>query len=104
MNQEKFIPRILVLLLLSGSVLSAWSQTVSVKPSLVAGDVVSIETAKIVMQTKDGSLNVALTDKTEFKRVPPDSTEKLKAAVPSSPAEIGTGDKVVVSGILSDDK
>src|SRR5688572_16108901 len=75
----------------------------TVKPSVATGDVTSIETGKIVLQTKDGTLDVTLSDKTEYKRVPPENPS-LKAAVASSFADIGTGDKLLVTGILSDDK
>lgn len=75
----------------------------AVKPSLAMGDVVSISESKIVVQTKDGSLDVTLSDKTEFKRVPPENPS-LKAAVAAAFADIGTGDKLVVTGIMSADK
>lgn len=75
----------------------------AVKPSLAMGDVVTISDSKIVLQTKDGSLDVTLSDKTEFKRVPPENPS-LKAAVAAAFADIGTGDKLVVTGIISADK
>lgn len=91
------------LLILIGAASPALAQAGGVKPSVAAGDVVSIDSGKIVLQTKDGSLDVLLSDKTEYKRVPPDNPS-LKSAVPSTFAEIGTGDKLMVTGILSDDK
>jgi hypothetical protein len=81
----------------------AFSQAANMKPSAVTGDVTSIEAAKIVLLTKDGTLDVILSDKTEYKRVPPENPS-LKAAVASALTEIGTGDKLLVTGILSDDK
>jgi hypothetical protein len=74
-----------------------------VKPSVATGDVTSIDSGKIVLQTKDGSLDVTLSDKTEYKRVPPENPV-LKAAVAAAFADIGVGDKLLVTGILSDDK
>lgn len=91
------------LLMLFGAASPAVAQTGGVKPSVAAGDVVSIDPGKIVLQTKDGSLDVLLSDKTEYKRVPPDNPS-LKAAVAAAFADIGTGDKLMVTGILSDDK
>ena len=91
------------LLMLFGAVSPANGQAGGVKPSVAAGDVVSIDSDKIVLQTKDGSLDVLLSDKTEYKRVPPDNPA-LKAAVAAAFADIGTGDKLIVTGILSDDK
>src|SRR5688572_15667113 len=79
------------------------AQTPAVKPTVVTGDVISIETGKIVLQTKDGSLDVSLSEKTEFKRVPPDNPV-LKAAVAATFGDIGIGDKLVVSGMISDDR
>jgi hypothetical protein len=39
----------------------------AVKPSVATGDVTSIDAGKIVLQTKDGSLDVVLSDKTVYK-------------------------------------
>lgn len=74
-----------------------------VKPSVATGDVTSIDSGKIVLQTNDGSLDVTLSDKTEYKRVPPENPV-LRAAVAAAFADIGVGDKLLVTGILSDDK
>ena len=92
-----------LIVIATGIVAGAQAQTTPVKPSVASGDVVSIETGKIVLQTKDGKLDVLLSDKTEYKRVPPDNPS-LKAAVAAAYSDIATGDKVIVSGILSDDK
>ncbi len=81
----------------------AFAQTASVKPSVATGDVTSIEPSKIVLKTKDGTLDVTLSATTEFKRVPPENPV-LKAAVASTFGDIGEGDKLVVTGIMSDDK
>jgi hypothetical protein len=69
----------------------------------VTGDVVSVDEGKIVLNTKDGSLDVILSDKTQYKRVPPENPV-LSAAVASSLTDIGTGDKLVVTGIMPEDK
>ena len=75
----------------------------TVKPSVLTGDVAAIDATKIVLNTKDGSVDVVLSDKTVYKRVPPE-TPSLSAAVASTLADIGQGDKLVVTGILSADK
>lgn len=94
----------IVVFLLAGLSGAAIAQTPdAVKPSLAMGDVVSISESKIVLQTRDGTLDVTLSDKTEFKRVPPENPT-LKAAVASAFSDIGTGDKLVVTGIMSADK
>ena len=82
---------------------SAFAQTPAMKPSVATGDVVTVDSAKIVLQTKDGVLDVTLSDKTEFKRVPPENPS-LKAAVASTLADIAVGDKLMVTGIFGDDK
>jgi hypothetical protein len=82
---------------------NAHAQTGGAKPSVVTGDVVSIDAARIVLQTKEGNLDIHLTGKTEYKRVPPDNPS-LAAAVASSFDDIGQGDKLLVTGIMADDK
>ena len=89
--------------LLALGALAASGQTPSMKPSVVTGDVTAVETGKIVLSTKDGSLDVVLSDKTEYKRVPPDNPV-LKAAVAAALTDIGIGDKLLVTGIFGDDK
>jgi len=92
-----------IFLLLFTAIASFAQGDAAVKPSVVTGDVVSIDAAKIVLNTKDGAVDVVLSDKTVYKRVPPE-TPTLSAAVASTFADIGQGDKLVVTGILSTDK
>jgi hypothetical protein len=73
------------------------------KPSVISGDVSSVASDKIVLTTKDGEVNVVLAASTQYKRVPADNPV-LKAAVDSSLADISVGDKLMVTGILSEDK
>ncbi len=87
--------------LFGGIVSSVSAQTEgAIKSSLISGEVKSVSTEKIVLQTKDGLLDAILSDKTVYKRVPP---ENPKSPVDSSFSEIGVGDKVVVSGIPAND-
>jgi len=92
-----------VLAVLAIAVFSLAAQTTSMKPSVVTGDVTSVDGSKIVLMTKDGSLDVTLSDKTVYKRVPPENPDP-KAAVASSLSDIGVGDKLLVTGIFPEDK
>jgi len=79
------------------------SAQTAVKPSVVTGDVVSVSASRIVLKTKDGELEAVLSDKTEFKKVPPDNPV-LKAAIVSEVGDISEGDKLLVTGVFGDDK
>lgn len=92
-----------IVLIFGLSAVSAFAQTTTVKPSAISGEVGSISGEKIVLKTKDGDLEAVLSDKTQYFRVPPENPT-LKAAVASTVTEIGVGDKLLVTGILSDDK
>jgi hypothetical protein len=81
----------------------AQSTAAGAKPSVATGDVQSVTPAKIVLQTKDGPVDVMISEKTEFKRVPPENPV-LKAAVASSVGDIAEGDKLMVTGFFADDK
>jgi len=83
--------------------LSAFAQTTAVKPSAISGEVSSMSAEKLVLKTKDGDVDAVLSDKTQYFRVPPENPT-LKAAVASTVSEIGVGDKLLVTGILSEDK
>jgi ribosomal protein L24 len=85
------------------SFVSAQTPETGARPSVVTGDVTGLSAGKIVLQTKDGSMDVLLTEKTEFKRVAPDNP-KLSAATPANLSDIGVGDKLVVSGVVAADK
>jgi hypothetical protein len=103
MRISKFLPLLTALFAITVFAGGLLAQTPSMKPTVATGDVVSIEAGKIVLQTKDGAMDIVLSDKTDYKRVPPENPV-LKAAVPSALSDIGIGDRLVVSGILSDDK
>ncbi len=97
-----FISLVLCVLLSAASI---WAQSaeVGIKPNYAGGEVVSTSANKIVLQTKEGAIDVALTDKTQYKRIPPENPI-LPAAVTSSFEEIGVGDKLLVTGVVSGDK
>ncbi len=79
------------------------AQDAAIKPSYIPGEVSEISTGKIVLKTKDGTLDVILSDKTEYRRISPDKPS-LATASPAAFADIGAGDNVVVTGILAADK
>lgn len=106
-GQSIMVKRILPVLILTIAAflpsLTFGQDPVSIKPSVVTGDVASITEGKIVLKTKDGDLDVVLSEKTEYKRVPPENPV-LKAAVASLRTDIGEGDKLLVTGVFGADK
>jgi hypothetical protein len=86
-------------LLLGGSAVSAQG----VKPSVLAGEAVSVTDSKIVLKVADGNVEVVLNAQTQYKRVSPENPS-LKTAVDAAFADIGAGDKLIVTGILAEDK
>ncbi len=100
--RKKFILLVLCVLVSAASVL-AQSSDVGIKPNFAGGEVKSVAAGKIILQTKDGAIEVALTDKTQYKRIPPENPI-LPAAVASSFDEIEVGDKLLVTGAVSEDK
>ena len=100
--RKTFILSVLCVLLSAAGVL-AQSAEVGIKSNYAGGEVASISANKIVLQTKDGVIDVNLTDKTQYKRIPPENPI-LPAAVASGFEEIGVGDKLLVTGVVSGDK
>ncbi|MEZ5425180.1 MAG: hypothetical protein R2747_02840 [Pyrinomonadaceae bacterium] len=76
---------------------------VGIQAKFAGGEVVSVSDSKIVLKTKDGEIEVVLSESTAYKRVPPENPT-LKAAVDSNFSEIGTGDKLLVTGTVGEDK
>ena len=74
-----------------------------IKPNLAVGEVSSLGGNKITLQTKDGAIEVVLSDVTQYKRVPADNPS-LKAATASSLTDIAVGDKLLVTGQVAKDK
>jgi len=100
MRQRIILLALFVFLAGGNSFVRAQASDASVKPSVVMGEVSTVSESKIVLQTKDGAVNVALSDKTEYKRVSPEKPS-LATAIASSFSDIGVGDKVIVTGILA---
>lgn len=91
------------LVLLTNLLIAAQTADVGIKPNYAGGEVVGVESGKIVLRTKDGAIDVMLATATEYKRIPPENPT-LKAAVAASLSDIGTGDKLLVTGAVSSDK
>lgn len=84
------------------SALPAMGQTTPVKPSVVSGEVVSVDAAKLVINAANGSVEAKLTEATEYKRVSAENPS-LKTATPAAFSDIAVGDRVMVTGILAAD-
>ena len=80
-----------------------WAQDNPQKPVLITGEVVSVNSDSIVLNTKDGAATVALNDKTEYKRVSAENPS-LKTATSAALADIGVGDKLALTAIWPADK
>jgi hypothetical protein len=104
MRRNIFLAAIILLTGIFNINLSAQTNTdIGIKPNFAGGEVTSVSDGKIVLQTKDGAIELVLSDKTEYKRVPPE-TPVLKAAVASNLSEICVGDKLLVTGLVAADK
>lgn len=102
---RKLIFLLSLFVLIGSSIVGASAQIadVGIKPNLALGEVISVAENKIVLQTKDGAIEVVLSGATGYKRVPADNPS-LKAALASSFAEIKVGDKLLVTGQVAADR
>ncbi len=94
MRQKTILLTLFVFLASVSSIVRAQDASVSIKPSVVPGEVSSVSASEIILQTKDGAVSAILSDKTEYKRVSPENPS-LKSAVAATFADIGAGDKVL---------
>jgi hypothetical protein len=94
----------LVVLLASAVFYAAAGQTPdnAPKPVILSGEVTSIDASKLSLSTKDGVIEIALSDKTEYKRVSPENPS-LKNAVAAALGDISVGDKLAVSRVVNAD-
>lgn len=74
----------------------------AIKPTVLTGEVVSIDDSKITLSTDRGSVEITISASTSIKRVSPEKPS-LSTATPAQLSDIGKGDRVTVSGILAAD-
>lgn len=105
MNLQRSIFAISAALILLGSSLFAQGSLpdIGIQGNLALGVVKVKGAEKLVIETKDGPIDSILISTTKFKRLPPDNLS-LKAATDSSLDEVGVGDRVLVTGQVSEDK
>ena len=104
-----------LLLIILAAAFSSFGQTptaapspapeVGIKDRLAGGDVKKIVSAenKIEMMTKDGGIDVILSAATTYKRVSPEKPN-LATASDATIADIGEGDKILVTGVVAADR
>jgi hypothetical protein len=102
---RKIFLQLSLFVLIGSSFIGASAQIadVGIKPNLALGEVTAVSENKIVLQTKDGTIEVVLSNATGYKRVPADNPS-LKAAIDSNFADIKVGDKLLVTGQVAADK
>src|SRR5690349_20201932 len=99
---QKRLHNIAAIFVICWSVGFASGQTpAAVKPVPVAGDIKSISATSVTVGTRNGPVDVALTEKTVYKRAGADFN--LAAATPGAFADISVGDKVTISALPSAD-
>ena len=72
------------------------------KPSVIPGEVLSVSDSKIVLNAKNGPIDVLLSEKTVYKRVSAENPS-LQTATRAALSDISVGDKLTVTGILAED-
>lgn len=95
----------ILFLLMTAAVIGWMTSAVSaqvLKPSTIAGDVVSVSSEKIVLSAKTGTMDVILSAETTYKRVDAEKPS-LKTATDAALSDIKPGDKLLVTGIISED-
>lgn len=90
-------------IMFAGIFSSVNAQADGIKPNFAVGEVKSVADSKIVLQTSDGSIEVNLTEATQYKKVSPENPS-LKTAVEAKFSDVGVGDKLLVTGAVSADK
>lgn len=94
----------IIIFLFSGAFALVMGQTptAGVKPTVVAGDVVTVGDKKFVVNFKNGPVDITTSDKTVFKKVAAENPN-FATATPGAFSDVGVGDKLTVSGIMSED-
>ncbi len=103
MRQKFVFTAFFILLAGIGLFINAQSTDIGITSKYAGGEVTLVAGDRITLQTKDGAIDALISDKTVFKKVQPDNP-KLAAAIDTTVAEIGVGDKVLVTGEVAADK
>lgn len=102
MLQNSIITFLLFIFSGSFALILGQNPDISIKPSVVIGEIRTIDENNIVISTDAGPFRVVVTDKSVFKRVSPENPS-LTAATPGTISELGVGDKLTVTGIMAAD-
>lgn len=97
---------ILFSLIIAAAAVTGFGQVnadVGIKATFAGGDVTAISDGKIALTTVDGPIEVIIVSASVFKKVTAENLS-LKGAVASSVSEIAVGDKLLVSGLVAEDK
>ena len=98
---------LVIAILVLGLGINAFGQNslsdIGIQGNLALGVVKVTGDQKIVIETKDGTIDAVIVSTTSFKRLPPDNLS-LKAATDSKLSDISVGDRVLVVGKVSSDK
>ncbi|MEQ1924051.1 MAG: hypothetical protein ABL952_16225 [Pyrinomonadaceae bacterium] len=93
-----------LIFLFSGVFALVFGQTpdAAIKPTYFSGDVAAISATTLSITTKTGTVSVALSDKTAFKKVSAE-TRSLTTAIAGALADVVAGDQVTVSALQAAD-
>jgi len=94
---------VLLTVLASSAFGQAGGADVGIRANLAGGEVISLDNGKMTVSTVDGRIDVIISTNTEFKRVAPENPS-LRNATPAASGDISVGDRVLVSGQVSEDR
>ncbi|MFV0387127.1 MAG: DUF5666 domain-containing protein [Pyrinomonadaceae bacterium] len=100
---KSFLTAIVTLFAVSFVFSQAKLPDIGIEKGLVVGEVKIVGDQKLVVETKDGSIDAILLNFTTYKLLPPDNLG-LKAATDSEKSKIAVGDRVVITGTVAADK
>ncbi len=103
MRQKFVFTAFFILIAGLSSFINAQSTDIGITAKFAGGEVTAVESGKLVLKTKDGAIDVMISDKTAFKKVSPENP-KISTAVEANFSEIGVGDKLLVTGEIAADK
>ncbi len=102
MLQNIFISVLIFLFLGVSGLVFGQTTEAAIKPTYFSGDVATINAKTLAITTKTGVVEVALTEKTSFKKVSAE-TRSLTTASAGAVADVAFGDQVTVSALQAAD-